>query len=235
MFGRSAILYPHSYPPSLTHTSHIPILVLPRRRSPGTGASTLLAARPEARGGALRHGRGVTRSVGAQGAHTGGGRRHRGAQRGRGACQSSAEGSCAGGGGGDAGGEEGDAGPAVLSGGRSPFQEPWRPVLGGRGLPGGGVWHSSVCTADTVSTPPIGWCPSPVVRGFAPGTQPMGRAGEYSGCGVVWWGVVCHMWTASLPGGCGQWNSFCALPHSCGQLAVDLLECTVSLPQSCGP
>ena len=53
------------------------------------GASTLLG-----------HGRGVTGSVGAQGAHTGGSRRQGGAQRGGGACQSSAEGPVCGGGGG---------------------------------------------------------------------------------------------------------------------------------------
>ena len=29
-----------------------------------------------------------------------------------------------------------------------------------------------------------------LVGGFAPGTQPMGRAGEYSGCSVVWGGCV---------------------------------------------
>ena len=61
------------------------------------GASTLLAARPEAGGGGLRHGRGVAGSVGAQGAHTGGGRRQGGTQRGGGACQSSAEGPVCGG------------------------------------------------------------------------------------------------------------------------------------------
>ena len=32
---------------------------------------------------------------------------------------------------------------------------------------------------------PLGWCPGPVVRGIAPGTQPMGRGGEYSACDVM--------------------------------------------------
>ena len=80
--------------------------------------------------------------------------------------------------------------PVVLATGHWPFPMPRRPVLGGRGIPGVGVWHWGVRTPDTVSTPPRGWCPGPVVRGFAPGTQPMGRAGEDSGCGVVWCAVV---------------------------------------------
>ena len=88
-------------------------------------------------------------------------------------------------------GEEGEAIPAVLTRGRWPFPKPRRPVLGGRGLPGAGVWHWGVRTADTVSTPPIGWFPGPVVQGFAPGTQPMGRAGEYSGCVVLCCVVLC--------------------------------------------
>ena len=38
---------------------------------------------------------------------------------------------------------------------------------------------------------PREWRLGPVVRGFAPGTQSVGRAGEYSvWCGVVWCGVV---------------------------------------------
>ena len=37
-----------------------------------------------------------------------------------------------------------------------PFPGPWRPVLGGRGVPGDGAWHWDVRAPDTVSTPPIG-------------------------------------------------------------------------------
>ena len=37
-----------------------------------------------------------------------------------------------------------------------PFPGPWRPVLGGRGVPGDGAWHRDVRAPDTVSTPPIG-------------------------------------------------------------------------------
>ena len=33
---------------------------------------------------------------------------------------------------------------------------------------------------------PLGCCPGPVVGGFALGTQPLCRAEEYLGCGVVW-------------------------------------------------
>ena len=80
--------------------------------------------------------------------------------------------------------------PAVLARGRWPFPKPRRPVLGGWGFPGVGVWHWGMHTPHTGSTPPRGWCPGPVVRGFAPGTLPMGRAGEHSGCGVAWRGVV---------------------------------------------
>ena len=77
------------------------------------GASTLLTARPEAGGGPLRHGRGMTGSVGAQGAHTGSGRRQGGAlSAGEARARALLRALCAGGGG------EGEAGSAVLSRGR---------------------------------------------------------------------------------------------------------------------
>ena len=59
---------------------------------------------------------------------------------------------------------------------------------GGRGIPGL-VLNARACIHPTPYTAQ-GRCPGPTVGGFAPGTQPVGRAGEYSGCGVVWCGVV---------------------------------------------
>ena len=87
-------------------------------------------------------------------------------------------------------GKGGEAAPAILASSRWPFPKPRQPVLGGREIPRVGVWHWGVRTPDTVSTPPSGWLPGPVVRGFAPATQPMGRPEEYSGCGMVWCGVL---------------------------------------------
>ena len=60
-------------------------------------------------------------------------------------------------------------------------------VLGGCGIPGlvlsaGGHPTLSVHRSRAV--------PGPRRVDFAPGTQPVGRAGECSGCGVVWCGVA---------------------------------------------
>ena len=93
--------------------------------------------------------------------------------------------------------------PTVLARGCWLFPMLRRPVLGGCGIPGVGVWHWGVRTPDTVSTPPVGWRPGPIVRGFTAGTQPMGRAGEYSGrglvwCGMVWCGVVSGLYGSQL-------------------------------------
>ena len=71
--------------------------------------------------------------------------------------------------------------------------------LGGRGLPGGSVWHWGVRTPDTVRTPPLGQCPGPVVQGFTPGTQPMSRNWGVLRlccvvlCGAVWCGIPYSM------------------------------------------
>ena len=63
---------------------------------------------------------------------------------------------------------------AVLARRRWPLPKPRRPVLGGCEICGVGVWHWGVRTPDTVGTSRRGWCPGPVMRGFAPGTQSMG-------------------------------------------------------------
>ena len=103
-------------------------------------------------------------------------------------------GACAGpcGWGGRVWGGGGEAVPAVLSRVAGQFPRPRRPVLGGCRIPWVVVQHLSVRAPDTVSTPPRAWRLGPVVPGFAPGTQLMGRAGEYSGCSVVWCGTVWH-------------------------------------------
>ena len=80
-----------------------------------------------------------------------------------------------------------EAVPAILARGRWLFPKPKRPVLGGRGIPRAGVWHWGVRTPETVSKPPKGRCPGPVVWGFAPGTQPMGRAGECTSHHTLLW------------------------------------------------
>ena len=86
------------------------------------------------------------------------------------------------------------------------FPEPRRPVQGGRGLPWGGVWHLGVRTPNNVSTLPLGQCPGPVVRGFAAGTQPMGRNWGVLRvwCGLVWCAegaATRRQWLGCLPTG----------------------------------
>ena len=83
-----------------------------------------------------------------------------------------------------------------------PFPGPWRPVLGGRGVPGDGAWHWDVRAPDTVSTPPIGSAralssgashpaPSPWVELGSVVCCELGW-GDVMWCGVVWCGVVCR-------------------------------------------
>ena len=86
---------------------------------------------------------------------------------------------------------EGEAVPAVLS--RDRWSVPGALAAGTRGprAPSGVVLGAGARVHPTLLVHhPFGWCPGPVVGGFAPGTQPVSRAGEYSGCGVVWCGVV---------------------------------------------
>ena len=86
---------------------------------------------------------------------------------------------------------EGEAVPAVLS--RDRWSVPGALAAGTRGprAPSGVVLGAGARVHPTLLVHhPFGWCPCPVVGGFAPGTQPVSRAGEYSGCGVVWCGVV---------------------------------------------
>ena len=75
--------------------------------------------------------------------------------------------------------------PAVLTSGRWQFPMPRWPVLGGCRIPGASVWHWCLRTPDTVSMPAAEWRPGPVVRGFATGTKPISRAGDYSRCDMV--------------------------------------------------
>ena len=96
---------------------------------------------------------------------------------------------------------EGEAVPVVLS--RDRWSVPGALAAGTRGprahsgvvLGAGARVHPTLLVHH-----PFGWCPGPVVGGFAPGTQPVSRAGEYSGCGVVWCGVP----KALLPKGKGR-------------------------------
>ena len=83
------------------------------------------------------------------------------------------------------------AGGAVLS--RDHWSVPGALAAGIRGprAPSGVVLGAGARVHPTLLVHhPFGWCLGPVVGGFAPGTQPVSRAGEYSGCGVVWCGVV---------------------------------------------
>ena len=96
---------------------------------------------------------------------------------------------------------EGEAVPAVLS--RDRWSVPGALAAGTRGprAPLGVVLGAGARVHPTLLVHhPLGWCPGPVVGGFAPGTQPVSRAGEYSGCGVVWCGVV---WCGVV--WCGVW------------------------------
>ena len=104
---------------------------------------------------------------------------------------------------------EGEAVPAVLS--RDRWSVPGALAAGTRGprAPLGVVLGAGTRVHPTLLVHhPLGWCPGPVVGGFAPGTQPVSRAGEYSGCGVVWCGVVwCGVawcaWRGVVWGGAG--------------------------------
>ena len=81
---------------------------------------------------------------------------------------------------------EGEAVPAVLS--RSRWSVPGALAAGTRGprAPSGVVLGAGARVHPTLLVHhPFGWCPGPVVGGFAPGTQPVSRAGEYSGCAAV--------------------------------------------------
>ena len=74
-----------------------------------------------------------------------------------------------------------------------PFPGPWRPVLGGRGVPGDGAWHWDVRAPDTVSTPPIGSARALSSGASHPAPSPWVELGSTQGvvwCGVVWCGVV---------------------------------------------
>ena len=99
------------------------------------------------------------------------------------------------------GGEDGEAvsnvlstdrwsNPGALAAGTGEPRAPLGVVLGG-----GARVHPTLLVHH-----PLGWCPGPAVGGFAPGTQPVGRGGEYSRCGVVWCGVP----KALLPQGNGR-------------------------------
>ena len=69
-----------------------------------------------------------------------------------------------------------------------PFPGPWRPVLGGRGVPGDGAWHWDVRAPDTVSTPPIGSARALSSGASHPAPSPWVELGSTQG--VVWCGVV---------------------------------------------
>ena len=87
---------------------------------------------------------------------------------------------------------EGEAVPAVLS--RDRWSVPGALAAGTRGprAPLGVVLGAGARVHPTLLVHhPLGWCPGPVVGGFAPGTQPVSRAGEYSGVRWRRWCVVC--------------------------------------------
>ena len=73
-----------------------------------------------------------------------------------------------------------------------PFPGPWRPVLGGRGVPGDGAWHWDVRAPDTVSTPPTGSARALSSGASHPAPSPWVELGstQVVWCGVVWCGVV---------------------------------------------
>ena len=91
---------------------------------------------------------------------------------------------------------EGEAVPAVPS--RDRWSVPGALAAGTRGprAPLGVVLGAGARVHPTLLVHhPLGWCPGPVVGGFAPGTQPVSRAGEYSGvvlcCAVLCCVVLC--------------------------------------------
>ena len=110
---------------------------------------------------------------------------------------------------------EGEAVPAVHS--RDRWSVPGALAAGTRGprAPSGVVLGAGARVHPTLLVHhPFGWCPGPVVGGFAPGTQPVSRAGEYLvwcgvvWCGVVWYGVHGVLWCVTpkvmLPRGNGR-------------------------------
>ena len=70
------------------------------------------------------------------------------------------------------------------------FPRPRRLVLRGRRIPGGGAWRSCAHTSDIASTPLLKQCLGPIVAGFEPSSQPMGRAGDDSQRRVLLWCAV---------------------------------------------
>ena len=75
---------------------------------------------------------------------------------------------------------------AVLARGRWSVPEALAAGTRGPQAPLGVVLSAGVRVHPTLLVHrPLGRCLGPVAMGFAPGTQPMGRAGEYSVCCVV--------------------------------------------------
>ena len=149
------------------------------------GVAPGLAGGPPCRRPLLLRGRRWEWEGGHGSVHGGGGRGGGGQKQERwgGACLGSAWGPVCGAG--VLGGEEEEAVPAVLARGR--WSVPEALAAGTRGprapllLSAGARVHPTLLVHH-----PLEWCPGPVVGGFAPGTQLVSRAGEYSGCGVVW-------------------------------------------------
>ena len=89
------------------------------------------------------------------------------------------------------GGEEGEVVPTVLARGRWSVPEVVAAGTRGPRAPLGVVLSAGAHVHPTLLVHhPFRRCPGPIVRGFAPGTQPMGRAAEYSRFGGVWCGVM---------------------------------------------
>ena len=124
---------------------------------------------------------------------------------------------------------EGEAVPAVLS--RDRWSVPGALAAGTRGprAPSGVVLGAGARVHPTLLVHhPFGWCPGPVVGGFAPGTQPVSRAGEYSGCVVLCCVVLCcvvlccaegavtkRQRPGCLPTGTGKRAGLCVLCARC--------------------
>ena len=111
--------------------------------------------------------------------------------------------------------------PTVLARGRWPVPEALAASTSGPRAPLGVVLSAGARVHPILLVHhPLGRCPGPVVRGFAPGSQPMGRVGKYSGCGVVWCAegaVSKRQWPGCLAYGnsktgwgvcimCGRWS-----------------------------
>ena len=117
-----------------------------------------------------------------------------------------------------------------------PFPGPWRPVLGGRGVPGDGAWHWDVRPPDTVSTPPIGSARALSSGASHPAPSPWVELGSTQGvvwcgvvwCGVVWCGVVwCGVAKVLLPNG----NLWDALQIGNAKLAGLCIWCVSAAPR----